>query len=76
MTPASLASTAGSNFDAELMIPTKHPDISLWRLSEPQEGHINKVLVQLSKEHRPRDPGTLGGLLRDLVPEMVKPITI
>lgn len=63
-------------FDAEAMVPTQHPSINLWRLSDPQEGQINRALTQLAKDARPRDPLVLGGLIRDLVPEMVKPMAI
>ena len=58
------------------MIPTQHPSINLWRLSDPQEGHINQALTRLAKDARPRDPLVLSGLIRDLVPEMVKPISL
>ena len=63
-------------FDAEAMVPTQHPSINLWRLSDPQEGQINRALTQLAKDARPRDPLVLGGLIRNLVPEMVKPMSI
>lgn len=61
-------------FDAEAMRPTRHPDINIWMLPQPEEESIRAMLAQLSPAQRCPDPIILAETVRQMVPEMRQPI--
>jgi FlaA1/EpsC-like NDP-sugar epimerase len=56
-------------FDAQCMRPTRHPDISIWGLPEPDPQEVEFMLRSLSVPSRPHDPQLLVPLIHRLVPE-------
>ena len=61
-------------FDAEAMRPTRHPDINIWMLQQPEDEAVGAMLAQLSPAFRCPDPIILAETVRRLVPKMQQPI--
>ncbi len=62
------------SFDAEVMQRTRYRGINIWVLPPPHDEKIEQILTQLAPQQRPSEPETLIDLIRQLVPEMVKPV--
>ncbi len=60
------------SFDAEAMRPTRHPDINIWMLPQPDDRYITKMLRTLDPKRR-ADATDVAAAVRDLVPEMTQP---
>lgn len=56
-------------FDAQNMRPTRHPDIHIWGLPEPNSQWVEHMLRVTAPANRPRDPETLTREIHALVPE-------
>ncbi len=60
--------------DAECMKATRHPDINIWALSEPDPQHVAIMTRELAKTARPRDSEELAAEIRRLVPESLQAV--
>lgn len=56
-------------FDAQCMRPTRHPDIAIWALPEPDAREIEYIVRKLDPNTRNRDPKSLADDIHSLVPE-------
>jgi len=57
-------------FDAERMQPTRHPNVTIWKVPPPPPDLIEDALRRLAPDRRPGDPRAIATEIRRLVPEM------
>ena len=62
-------------FDAEHMLPTRHPSITTWHVPAPSADAVERALAALSPDQRGSDPRLIAAAVRRAVPEMRTPIT-
>jgi FlaA1/EpsC-like NDP-sugar epimerase len=59
-------------FDAECMRETRHPDINIWLVPEPDAQYVAHMLRTLAPNTRPRDPLALAAEIHGLIPEEIQ----
>ncbi|QOJ16926.1 MAG: polysaccharide biosynthesis protein [Phycisphaeraceae bacterium] len=60
--------------DSESLRPTRHRDIDIWGLPQPDPQDIERMVRCLSPDIRSSDPNELAEEIRGLVPEMRRPL--
>ena len=58
----------------EHLQPTRHPDIHVWLVPTPDPARMGEILGRLDPARRPSDKAALTQTIRDLVPEMSRPL--
>jgi FlaA1/EpsC-like NDP-sugar epimerase len=56
-------------FNAQYMQPTRHKDINIWSLPDPDPRYVGNMMDRLAKRSRPSKPQALAAEIRRLIPE-------
>jgi len=60
--------------DSDLLVPTRHPDIQIWQVRNPEPGEMEGILKRLDPTRRPGSGDVLAASIRAFVPETVRPV--